>query len=101
MNKFLSVEEAHIKTSQTCKLCNQQKMMQRDESLPVGQFKQPPIAGMPSWIISYRIKYCDHGLCKFHFKKKEGHFNSDPRYEEIKQKHCAMLKLLPLPARRN
>ena len=91
MSKFLSVEEAHIKTGQTCKLCNHQKMMERDESLPVGHFKQPLQAGQSSYVISYRIKYCDHGLCKLHYKKKLGLFNSDPHYEAIKQEQYAKL----------
>lgn len=100
MTKWLSVEEAHIQTGQTCKLCNAQKMMERDESLPVGQFKQPPVAGMPSWVIAYRTKYCDHGLCHYHYKQKQGLFNSDPIYEAIKKEQCEKLKNIPLPVKR-
>lgn len=97
--EFLSVEEAHVKTGQSCKLCNQQRMMCKDESLPVGYFKQEPQGGQPSFVISYRIKYCDHGLCKFHYKHKQKLFDTDAHYEEIKQKYCAMLRMLPVPAR--
>ena len=99
-NKWLSVEEAHIKTGQTCKLCNQQIMMERDESLPVGYFKQPPQSGDKSFSIAYRTKYSDHGLCLFHYKKKLGLFDSDAYYEEIKRQQCAKLKLIPLPVKR-
>ena len=100
MTKWISVEEAHIKTGQTCKLCNHQIKMVKDESLPIGYFKQPPHSGDKSFIISYRIKYHDSGLCHFHWKKKQNLFNSDPRYEAIKQELCARLKNLPLPVRR-
>jgi hypothetical protein len=100
MTQFISVEEAHIKTGQTCKICNQQIKRVRDESLPVGYFRQPPIAGQASYIISYRIKYHDSGLCHFHWKQKQQLFNSDPRYEAIKQEYCARLKMIPLPVRR-
>jgi len=100
MTKWISVEEAHIKTGQTCKLCNGQKKMEKDESLPAGYFKQPGAGEGKSFVISKRIKYADHGLCHFHWKKKQNHFNSDPMYEAIKQELCARLKMLPLPIRR-
>ena len=100
MSKWLSVEEAHIQTGQTCKLCNQQKMMERDESLPVGYFKQPPTAGTPAFSIAYRTKYSDHGLCHFHYKQKLGLFNTDAHYEAIKKEQCEKLKQIPLPVKR-
>ena len=100
MGKYLSVEEAHIKTGQTCKLCNAQIKMTKDESIPPGYFKQPPHGDGKSFVISYRIKYHDSGLCHFHLKKKQNLFNSDPRYEAIKQENCARLKMLPMPVRR-
>ena len=100
MTKFLSVEEAHIKTGQTCKLCNHQIAMVKDESLPAGFFKQPLQAGLPSYVISKRIKYHESGLCYFHLKKKQQLYNSDPIYEAIKQEQCAKLKMIPLPVKR-
>lgn len=99
--KFLSVEEAHIKSGQTCKLCNQQVKMTKDESKPVGYFKQEPHDGQKSFVISYRISPHDSGLCHFHLKKKQGHFNSDHIYEEIQARRCNFLKMLPLPAKRS
>lgn len=75
--------------------------MIKDESKPVGYFKQEVVDGQRGFVISYRIKPHDSGLCHFHLKKKQGHFDSDHIYEEIQAKRCAFLKILPLPAKRS
>jgi hypothetical protein len=101
MGEYLSVEEAHIKTGQTCKLCNHQIKMERDESLPAGYFKQPGSGEGKSFVISKRIKYADHGLCHFHWKNKQGLFNSDHIYESIKEEYCRILRAIGVPAKRS
>jgi hypothetical protein len=100
MGKYLSVEEAHIKSEQTCKLCNAQKKMVKDDSLPAGYFKQKE-QGEGSFIISNRIKYHDSGLCSFHLKSKQGLFDTENLYHDIKEKYCSMLRALGLPAKRS
>jgi hypothetical protein len=101
MSKYLSVEEAHIKTGQTCKVCNHQIKMVKDDSLPAGYFKQIKTDEVKSFVISRRIKYHDSGLCNFHLKKKQGLFETDNLYHEMKEKYCSMLRALGLPARRS
>ena len=101
MTKWISVEEAHIKTGQTCKLCNAQKKMEKDDSLPAGYFKQVGSGEGKSFVISKRIKYAEHGLCHFHWKNKQRLFNSDPIYEAIKEKYCSILRAVGVPAKRS
>jgi hypothetical protein len=91
MSKYLSVEEAHIKSGQTCKVCNHQKKMVKDEDLPAGYFKQPSYGEGKSFVISKRIKYHESGLCSFHLKKRQGLFKTENLYHEVKEKYCSML----------
>jgi hypothetical protein len=72
--------------------------MQKDENSSAGYFRQPPSAGVPSFVISFRIKYIDNKLCYFHQKEKQRLFNTEAYYSAVKEEYCAKLRAMGLPA---
>lgn len=92
-DKYLSVDEALIKTGQTCKVCNSQIRLVPDKEGAVHYFKHFNLTnGSKAFTIGFSIILEKSGLCYYHRKKKNGLLDTEALYRAKQEAYCEMIR---------
>jgi hypothetical protein len=93
MRNYLSVDEAIIKTGQSCKICNQQIKQIPDKEGPVKYYPHHELThGTKAFSIGYAVVKHPSGLCYYHLKKKQGFIDGLTYFEKVKLETGRALK---------
>ena len=84
MPKYASIEQAHMRLGLLCQECNQPAQLVPDTDEPVRYFPTSREQGSWAFIVGYPLKRTK--LCSYHRRKKEGLFNTDLHYEEVRRR---------------
>jgi hypothetical protein len=83
--KFDSIDEAIIKTGQSCKICNQAIKLTPDKDSPVRFFPHFNLTdGTKAFSIGRGLVKHESGLCYYHLKKKQGLIDGLTEFEKEK-----------------